>query len=79
MLKKKFFIVGTGVTSLGMALPVLASESAGTANSAVVSAMTTVANDMQATASGLIPVALGVVGIALVVVFGIRIFKKIAK
>ena len=53
-------------------------ESNGTANSAVISAMTGVANDMTATATSLIPIALSVVGIALVVVFGIKIFKKIA-
>lgn len=54
-------------------------ESAGTANSAVTSAMTTVANDMVATGNSIIPIALGVVGLAIVVVFGIRMFKKIAK
>lgn len=54
-------------------------ESAGTANSAVTSAMTTVANDMVATGNSIIPIALGVVGLAIVVVFGIRLFKKIAK
>lgn len=79
MLKKKLFVIGTGISSFGLAVPALASESTGTANSAVVSAMTTVANDMSATATSLIPVALTVVGISLVVVFGIRIFKRIAK
>lgn len=53
-------------------------ESSGTANSAVTSAMTSVANDMTATATSLIPIALGVVGIVLVVIYGIKIFKKIA-
>ena len=54
-------------------------ESTGTANSAVTSAMTFwVANDMTATATSLIPIALGVVGIVLVVIYGIKIFKKIA-
>lgn len=55
------------------------SGSGGTPNNAVVSAMTTVSNDMVATAESIIPVALTVVGIALVVVFGVRIFKKVAK
>ena len=49
-----------------------------TASSATVSAMTTLANDMKATATSLIPIALGVVGLSMVVVFGIRIFKRIA-
>ena len=54
-------------------------ESSGTANSAVTGAMQTVANDMIATGNAIIPIALTVVGIALVVVFGVRMFKKIAK
>lgn len=41
--------------------------------------MSGVANDMVATANAIIPVALTVVGISLVVVFGIRIFRRIAK
>lgn len=54
-------------------------ESVGTASSAVTSAMTTVANDMLATGNAIIPIALTVVGLAMVVVFGVRIFKRIAK
>lgn len=65
------------VASLAMSAVAFA-ESTGTANSAVTSAMTSVANDMTATATSLIPIALGVVGIAMVVVFGIKIFKRIA-
>lgn len=74
---KKGLIVAVPV-AFATSLPVLASES-GTANTAVVSAMTTVANDMVATGNSIIPVALTVVGIGLVVVFGVRIFRKIAK
>lgn len=51
----------------------------GTASSAVTGAMQTVANDMVATGNAIIPIALTVVGIAMVVVFGVRIFKKVAK
>lgn len=54
-------------------------ESTGTANAAVTGAMQTVANDMIATGNAIIPIALTVVGIALVVVFGVRMFKKVAK
>lgn len=54
-------------------------ESAGTANAATVTAMTSVSNDMVATIQAIIPVALTVVGIGLVVVAGIRIFRRIAK
>ena len=71
----------TGISAVGAsALPVLASEgSSGTANSAVTAAMQTTANDMIATGTAVIPIALTVVGLALVVVFGVRLFKKVAK
>lgn len=59
-------------------MPVMAQEG-GTANSAVTTAMNTVANDMIATGNSVIPIALTVVGLAMVVVFGVRIFKRIAR
>lgn len=68
----------TALVCVMSALPVFAEgEGSGTANSAVTSAVTTMANDMIATGNAVVPIALGVVGIALVVVFGIRIFKKV--
>lgn len=76
--KIRIFLSALMISSLVCA-PVFAESSNGTANAAVVSAMTTVSNDMVATAESIIPVALTVVGIALVVVFGVRIFKRIAK
>lgn len=72
---KKKIIVASGVLSM-IPVTAMASES-GSANTAVVTAMTGVANDMVATGNAVIPVALTVVGIALVVVFGIRMFKKV--
>lgn len=75
MRKSSLMIVPVALMST---LPVMAQES-GTANSAVTSAMTTVANDMIATGNSVIPVALTVVGLAMVVVFGVRIFKRIAR
>lgn len=57
----------------------LAESPGGTANTAVTGAMQTVASDMIATGNAIIPIALTVVGIALVVVFGVRMFKKVAK
>ena len=63
-----------------MAMSVAAfAESTGTANTQVVTAMTGLAQDMVATGNAIIPVALTVVGIAMVVLFGIRIFKSVAK
>lgn len=77
-ISKKLVAVMTSVLlCLAMSVVALADQT-GTANTAVVSAMTGVANDMTATATSLIPVALGVVGIVLVVVYGIKIFKRIA-
>lgn len=75
--KRMFAVLMAVVASLATSVVAFA-EGAGTANSAVTSAMTSVANDMTATATSLIPIALGVVGIAMVVVFGIKIFKRIA-
>ena len=60
-------------------MPVLAESTGGTANTAVSGAMQTVANDMIATGNSVIPIALTVVGLAMVVVFGVRMFKKVAK
>lgn len=76
-MKKKLIAIGVGASSLLSALPVLAEEGSGTANSAVVSNLTGVANDMVATGNSLIPVALTVVTLSLVIVFGIKFFKKI--
>lgn len=67
------------ILAMAMSMAVFAESggASGTANNAVVGAMTTVANDMVATGNAVIPVALTVVGIALVVIFGIRMFKKV--
>lgn len=59
-------------------VPVLAEGGSGTANSAVVTALSGTANDMVATGMSLIPVAITVVGLSLAVIFGIKLFKKIA-
>lgn len=67
----------TALCAVMTALPVFAADGSGNANSAVTTAVTTMANDMIATGNAVVPIALGVVGIALVVVFGIRIFKKV--
>lgn len=77
MMKKAVF---TSVPVAMLAsLPVLAEESGtGTANSAVITALTATANDMVATGTNLIPTALTVVGLSLAVIFGIKLFKKIA-
>ena len=73
---KKTMLIAIATAVPLASIPVFAEES-GTANAAVVSAMTTVADDMLATGNAIVPVALTVVGIALVVTFGVRIFKRI--
>lgn len=80
-MKKKLALVPMSVLA-GMAPTALvfAEESGGgTANTAVTNAMQTVAGDMIATGNAIIPIALTVVGISLVVIFGVRMFKKVAK
>ena len=78
-LNKRFIAVFMAVVaSLCLSMSAFA-EGSGTANSAVVSGMTSVANDMTATLTSLIPIALGVVGIGIVVMFGVRKFKQLAK
>lgn len=67
----------TAVVCALSCVPVFA-DGTGTANSDVTTAMTTVANDMVATGTAIIPIALTVVGISLVVIYGIKMFKRIA-
>ena len=77
--KVKYAIAALAPT-VAMAVPVFAEGgSSGTAQSAVVSSMTTLANDMVATGTALIPIGLTVVGITMVVRYGVRVFKGIAK
>lgn len=71
-------LIGVGGV-VGAAAPVLANEPSGTANQAVVGAMTTVAGDMTATATAILPIALSVVGLILVVRYGLKTFKSAAK
>lgn len=79
--KKATVMVATAIATATAAVPVLAEggSTGGTASTAVTGAMQTVANDMIATGNSIVPIALTVVGISLVVIFGIRMFRKIAK
>lgn len=77
--KTKMAIATTSAILIPSAIFASENPSAGTANTAVVDAMQTVANDMRATGNAIIPIALTVVGISLVVVFGVRMFKRLAK
>lgn len=78
--KKVLVALSFALAMFASALPVLASGGgSGSANEAVVSAMSSTAGDMIATGTAILPVALGVVGLILVVTFGIKIFKGVAK
>lgn len=78
--KKATVMVATAIATAAAAVPVLAEGgSTGSANTAVTNAMQTVAGDMIATGNSIVPIALTVVGISLVVIFGVRMFRKIAK
>lgn len=63
--------------SMLMTVPAFCTEQ-GTANAAVVSAMTSTAADMTATATAILPIALGVLSLYLVVKFGIKFFKGVS-
>lgn len=80
-MKSKHYLTISAIPVFALAtnLPVFAEETSGSANAAVTTAMTTLAGDMVATGQAIVPIALTVVGIGLVVTFGIRIFRKIAK
>lgn len=77
-MKKKLYAILPVVGAVGSASGVMAAES-GTANSAVVTAMTGVASDMTATGTAILPIALGVVGLVLVVRYGLKVFKTAAR
>lgn len=77
--KNRLFVaLAAALCALSLCVPVMAADS-GSANQAVVTAMTGVASDMISTGTAILPVALGVVGLILVVTFGIKIFKGVAK
>ena len=77
--KKVSVVMLSVIACMLCAICAMAESTGGTANTAVTGAMQTVAGDMIATGNAIIPIALTVVGIALVVVFGVRMFKKVAK
>lgn len=77
MKSKKLEMVASGI--LAFAPATVFAQETGTANTAVVNAMTSTANDMLATGNSIIPVALTVVGLSLVVTFGVRLFRRVAR
>lgn len=82
MKHKLKYIAFTIGTTAAMAVPVLAEgggSSSGTGSAEVISAMTSLASDMKSTGLALVPIGLTVVGVTLVVRYGIRVFKAIAK
>ena len=45
--------------------------------SALTTAFTTITGDLTSVATSVAPIALGIIGISLVVIFGIKMFKRI--
>ena len=45
--------------------------------SALTTAFTSITSDLTSTATSVAPIALGVIGLSLVVIFGIKMFKRI--
>lgn len=81
-LKKKLApVLMGGALAVATAVPVLASESAGTGLSSVESALTTsftsIAASMTSIVGKILPIALPIMGILLVVGFGMKAFKKV--
>ena len=52
-------------------------QGASTVRSALTTSLTTVGNDLQGVISDVLPIGLGIVGAVMVVVFGVKIFKKL--
>lgn len=73
-MKKKVIGALSGVGAVLVSSGVMAADP-GTANQAVVSAMTTAANDMTATGSAVLAVALPLLALAFVVRYGIKLFR----
>ena len=70
-----------GALAVATAVPVFASESAGTGLSSVETALTTsftsIAASMTSIVGKILPIALPIMGILLVVGFGMKAFKKV--
>lgn len=49
----------------------------GTVESALTTAFTTIASQLQSVAVSVAPIALGIIGISTVVIFGIKLYKRI--
>lgn len=45
--------------------------------SALTSAFTSISADLQSTATSVAPIALSIIGVSIVIIFGIRMYKKI--
>lgn len=58
-------------------MPIVAAESGNAVVQALTSAFTTVASDMTSAVTSVLPIALGIVGTVMVVIFGVKIFKRI--
>lgn len=82
-LKKKIApVLMGGALAVATAVPVFASESAGTGLSSVESALitsfTSIGSSMTSVVGKILPIVLPIMGVLLLVGFGIKAFKKVA-
>ena len=52
-------------------------EGASTVRNALTTSLTSVGNDLTGVITDVLPIALGIVGAVMVIVFGVKIFKKL--
>lgn len=66
---------------MGMLMPLFAAEGSGASSiqNALTTGFTTVANDALSAIGAILPIALPVLGAIVVIMVGIRIFKRVAK
>lgn len=60
-----------------MALYALIGEGGSSVESALTTAFTTIASQLQSVAVSVAPIALGIIGVSTVVIFGIKLYKRI--
>lgn len=76
--EKMAFAVPVAVIT-GTSMVAFAEDTAGTANSALVSGATNAVSQVTANINAVIPIALGVLGTVLAVKLGIKLFKSFVK
>lgn len=84
MLKEKVYALRAGVAGVSLAVPMVAgsmtsfaAEGDSAVTTALTSSVTSIANDITGAVAAMIPLALPIVGAVMVIVIGVKVFKKI--